>query len=218
MDKNTNFSDEKAWWDIYHIGVRNKNHPQFGERVTYGRTYAQMVKHPQDMEITYFHDEVKQIESHFSIGRSDRILVVACGFGYLVEAMMDLNFHNCWGIDNSAWIHANRATESRSDVPILEIGILDEGLLPHLAARTGSALFDWVIDEHILEGFQDEHHPPVIDAINKLTADPSNVIHMVQPISEGKTGHPSMNWKTLDEWAVLDPLNRWLAPSRNEIR
>jgi 2-polyprenyl-3-methyl-5-hydroxy-6-metoxy-1,4-benzoquinol methylase len=177
-----------------------------------------MVKNPHDMEITYFHDEVKQLEGHFSLQRKQRILVVGCGFGYLVEAMMDLKFQNCWGMDNSTWIAANRATEARSDVPILEIGILDEGLLPRLAARTGSAMFDWVVDEHILEGYLDEQHKPLIMAMNELVPDPARVIHMIQPISEGKTGDPSMNWKTFDEWVSVYEHNRWIAPGRNEVR
>lgn len=218
MEESGDFNTEKAWWDIYSLTVRNKNHPEYGNRVTYGRAYAQMVKFPQNMEITYFHDEVKQLESHFSIKRTDRILVIGCGFGYLIEAMMDLKFQNCWGIDNSKWIHANRATESRADVPILEIGILDEGLLTHLVDLTGSVVFDWVIDEHILEGYLDDQHYNLIDAMNMLVDDSSKVIHMIQPISEGKTGDPSMNWKTIDEWAVIYEDNRWIAPGRNEVR
>jgi 2-polyprenyl-3-methyl-5-hydroxy-6-metoxy-1,4-benzoquinol methylase len=218
VEKTGDFHTSKQWWDIYTITVRNSKHPKYGERVTYGRAYAQMVKNPQDMEITYFHDEVKQLERHFRIGRSQRILVVGCGFGYLVEAMMDLNYHNVFGMDNSAWIVENRHTESRPDVPILEIGILDEGLIPHLANRTGPGKFDWVIDEHLLEGYLDEQHPPLIEAMSELVARPQAVIHMIQPLSEGKTGSPTMNWKTLDEWAAIAPMDRWIAPDRNEVR
>ena len=131
---------------------------------------------------------------------------------------MDLKFQNVWGMDNSTWIHANRATEARSDVPILEIGILDEGLLAHLAARTGSAMFDWVIDEHILEGYLDEQHKSLIIAMNELVSDPTRVIHMIQPTPLGQEGDPSMNWKTIDEWAATYEHNRWIAPGRDEVR
>ncbi len=217
MEKSGDFNTEKAWWDIYGLTVKNKNHPDFGNRVTYGRTYAQMVKFPHDMEITYFHDEVKQLESHFSMGRNQRILVVGCGFGFLVEAMIDLKFHHCWGMDNSQWIAKHRATESRSDVPILEIGILDPGLADHLKAETGGGSFDWVIDEHILEGYMDGEHDSLISAMNQLVADPSRVVHMVAPINKEKIQDPSMNWKTLEEWKAFCPQNLWIAPGRNQV-
>ncbi len=218
MEKTGDFNDEKQWWDIYEIRVRNPNHPLFGQKVTYGRAYAQMVKHPQNMYISYFFDEVEQLIRHFSIKKEDRVLVLGCGFGYLVEAFIDFKFQKVWGVDNSTWIHAHRATESREDVPIINIDASDSGIYAKLTEETGDPLFDWVIDEHILEGYMDGQHEKIIAAMNTLTDKPSKVIHMVQPISEGKTGDPSMNWKTLDEWAAIYPNNRWIAPGRDEVR
>jgi len=202
--------DTEAEFDAhYRLKVRDPNHPQFGQQIGYGRLFAQAIKEPYNSSLSEYDTRASELISAFGLGATDRIWVMGCGLGYLIEAFIDLGFTNIWGVDSSTHVANLRAVEARPDVSFAERGI--NSITPgEINALTGSTQFDWIITESVLESYDDgvELIPFFNTAAARLFGPVPNdhVIHMVktwEPGDEEWKVDPVFNRKSLAEWKAL---------------
>ena len=155
-----------------------------------------------------------QVTPHpFSFNTSDRIIVLGCGFGFLVEEFKKLNYLNCWGVDNSAHIHAN-LQEKDPDVVIINEDMAGSRITRALQQQTGRATFDWVITERVFESFDlDSSLMRLIDAAEGMLAtahvnSKGRIIHLLDTHAHT---NPVMSRNTIDVWRAQRPIHSWIS-------
>jgi len=220
------YNNAAQWRDVYEIRIRDHNHSLNGQKVGYGRTWAQRCENPLDDNLTRFNRRVTQLTTLFPILTGDRIIVGGCGFGYLVEAFKDAGYANCWGIDNSNFVKNNKAVEARGDIIIIgEKFKVAAQLSTKLNSETGANNFKWVITESLLESYDDgAEMTEILDmAESGLTGgEPlTNIIHMVMsvqdPANPDRSISPIFNQKTLAQWKTVRPAHSWVDYVRWEV-
>lgn len=201
---------EQDFRDAYEILIGDPHHPQHGETITYGRLFAQRVMGPRDDDLTFHNLRVHRLTEKFPMGKSDRILVVGCGFGFLIDAFHDAGFLNVWGIDNSPYIQTNRGTESRDTTGFVDSDIRGPEVRAKLKDLTGDWIFNWIVTESVMECYEDQEMGSLLDAVEvTLDADNGlrNIIHLVpvnlQPDSV-------FNVKTISEWREVRVGHSWM--------
>lgn len=162
----------------------------------------------------------RALTANFPIQPADRILVVGCAFGYLIERFHDNGYPNCWGIDSSADIAARRGTEARGSVLWVKDTMSGVGRVKNaLRALTGDDVFDWVITEELLESYTDAEITTLLNVCEgALTpgTPQSHIIHIVAAAASYPV--PSWqwfpgNWKTLADWNAMRPAHSWTGPT-----
>ena len=201
---------EAEFDDHYRQNIRDPNHPQFGQWVGYGRLFAQHFSNPYNSDITEYEDRANELISAFGLGATDRIWVMGCGLGYLIEAFIDLGFTNIWGQDSSTHVANVRAVEARPDVSFAERGI--NSITPaEINALTGGTQFDWVITESVLESYDDIELIPFFNTSAARLFGPTpndHVIHMIktfEPTDDDWKVDPAFNRQSLADWKALKP-------------
>lgn len=160
--------------------------------------------------------------STLGITTTDRILIAGCGFGFLIEAFHKAGYSNCWGIDYSAHIASNRATESDGTVLFVENDIRGGGQVRN-ALRQMSGLgpqdgYHYVISENMLESYDlGTEMEQLLDAAESVlqSGEPlSNVAHLVQavrnPSDPDRSIDPAFLQLTLAEWNAIRPAHTWI--------
>lgn len=118
-----------------------------------------------------------QLFRHFP----DPILVVGCGFGFLVEELLYLG-KSAWGIDLSDYAEDNCVTENFSKVNITG----DISLLPPFATIITEDLLPWLTDKE------------AVIAAKNCSAHGAIVIHLVTVAGEADYNYHSCGyWMTL---------------------
>lgn len=111
----------------------------------------------------------------------DPILVVGCGFGYLVEELLQLG-KSAWGVDLSDYAEDNCVTENFSKVDITG----DISLLPPFATIITEDLLPWLTDDEAAK------------AAKNCSAHGAIVIHLVTVAGEADYNyHSTAEWMTL---------------------
>ena len=145
--------DQARFAANYQVRVRNPDHPQFGQVVGYSRTLAQVLEDPYSSDLTNYVKRAQRFKDAHNPLPTDNVAVVGCGFGFLVEALMDLGV-KAVGIESSAWIKSRWSQEARADVKCLfeDVRMVTKTQL----ARAGMpAAFSFVITESVLEDYPD---------------------------------------------------------------
>lgn len=202
---------EQDFRDVYEILIGDPSHPKFGESITYSRLFAQRVMGPPDDHLNYYDMRVSRLSELFTIEKSDRVLVVGCGFGFLIDAFHDAGFPNIWGIDSSPYIQANRATESRDSTGFVDSDIRGPQVRAKLKALTGDWIFNWIITESVMECYQDEEIGSLLDAVEVvLDADNGlrNAVHLV--VADNPEFDSIFAQKTLQQWKDIRPSHSWV--------
>jgi 2-polyprenyl-3-methyl-5-hydroxy-6-metoxy-1,4-benzoquinol methylase len=117
----------------------------------------------------------------------DPILVVGCGFGFLLVEFEKLG-KEAWGIDASEWAIENRVTER-----VWSASILDDVDIALLQSQLGA--FGLVITEDLLPHLTDEEAKIAARNCSKLS---SLVIHMVTV-----EGQADLTYHSLGQWMNL---------------
>lgn len=117
----------------------------------------------------------------------DPILIVGCGFGFLVEEFLKLG-RSAWGIDASDYCVENRTNEN-----VRQASILNYTDVPLLLAQLGA--FETVITEDLLPHLTDEE---AIIAAKNCELLGRFVIHMVT-----EQGTADLNYHSTGYWQVL---------------
>lgn len=125
-----------------------------------------------------------------NITGAQRILVVGCGLGLMVESIRDTGFANIWGIDMGPYMPTLWPAQVPAAIqPLLanrDIRTVTTQQLRTLA--NNSAVFDWVVTESVMESYAPTEQAAVYDACaTKLGTNvpTSHVVHIVQPSFDG---------------------------------
>lgn len=166
-------------------------------------------------DIEWYHLRRDHILSLFSVGLADRKLVLGGGTGALAQSFIQAGHSNIWTLESSPWITGNTARMWDSTLVVNE-SINGNQLKQRLRQVTGDDIFDWIIDEHMFEGYLDseltniEINPDTrfID-LPELILGPgvpqTHIIHLVHT-----SGNPAyINVKSLAEWELLDSEHTW---------
>jgi 2-polyprenyl-3-methyl-5-hydroxy-6-metoxy-1,4-benzoquinol methylase len=135
----------------------------------------------------YRHHEGYAKRARLFQGFPDPILVVGCGFGFLLVEFEKLG-REAWGIDASEYAIENRVTER-----VWSASILDDIDIALLQSQLG--LFGLVITEDLLPYLTDEETKIAARNCSKLS---SLVIHMVTV-----EGQADLNYHSLGQWMTL---------------
>ncbi len=196
---------DAAAFDTYYRGSTDTDdHPNPADR-----GYGQRMNRD-----AMFGKRFRVLTTEFNMLATDRILVVGCGFGYLIERFHDAGYANVWGIDSSDDIEARKGVESRGDVLWVSDEMTGVGRV-RAAMRnlTGDDEFDWIITESMLESYEDNEVQTILNVCEgALTgSDQSHIIHIVvtkeDPAAPGYA--PAFNWKTIAVWNLLSPSHSW---------
>lgn len=160
-----------------------------------------------------------QLVESFNIQTTDRVLIAGAAYGWTIEAAHDAGFPNVWGIDSSSYIQANAPTHSRGDVLMVRDDFTGGGRVrAALRSLTGDDVFQWVISESVLESYNDNEIPALLNAAESVKATGvglDHCVHMVHCLDEtvdppGRNQDPVFNWKTLAAWNALRPSHSWV--------
>lgn len=216
---------EADWTAHYDVRVRNPDHPQYGQRVGYGRVYAEVFRSPLVPGNTEFTERRDHLIA-LGMAPTDRILVAGCAFGFLIEAFHDAGYDNVWGVEYSTHIENNRATESRGDVLFVEDDIRGGGRVrAALRNLTGDDEFDWIVSESVMESYDPGAEMDGLlnaaETVLTIGKPQSNIVHLVMDVmtdAEGAAREPRDQWIdpafsqfTLAEWNAIRPAHTWMS-------
>lgn len=213
----------------YNVRVRNPAHPQFGQRVGYGRIYAEVFRDPGALGVLSEYEHranlIEQSAPAPGLVATDRILIVGCGFGYLIEALKDRGYPLTFGIDSSSDIESRKGVEARGDVVLVSEDMNGTGRTKNqLRQNTGDDEFDWIVTETMLESYDDAEIQTILNVIEGgLYAQHSfdHALHLVMdvrdPARPDDSIDPAFNQKTLAEWNAMRPAHTWISISSGEV-
>ncbi len=159
-----------------------------------------------------FGKRFRVLTTEFNMLTTDRILVVGCGFGYLIDRFHDAGYANVWGIDSSDDIENRQGAESRGSTLWVSDDIKGGGRIRNkLRQLTGADEFDWIVTESMLESYDDNEIDVILNAceIGMSGSDFSHIIHIVVT---DPTLDPVFNRHTISQWKFLRPSHSWTGP------
>lgn len=172
----------------------------------------------------------KRIVKSLHVKPDGNILIVGCGFGWLVEELMP--YCNCVGTDTSAYIHANKDTselpslrtalnkaginpDSREGMQLLH-KLLDGGTRTHarilnedsLDARSCAAVkkefggdIDYVFTEHVLTGMSEPQGLKLCNGLEMYGS--KRVLHLLQTLQPHIRSDAWLTIRAESEWQYL---------------
>ena len=198
----------------------------FGRRLNYldGRVFARILEWDGVNELKHWFNRLAKINQIPNITPAAETLVVGCGFGWLIEAIIDVGGNKVWGTDTSTLIHANLVSAgTRTDVQPLIFDIdftAPDAVAQFKAAGAGGTgqnkgKFDWIITEHLLEDWPIADIQNALDSCETLrSGNPGGVAHWIaaqDQIPPGATDPDIVpNQFTLAEWVALRPSHWWI--------
>jgi hypothetical protein len=210
-----NFSDENITRALYHY-TKNKTVTNgvitVGDVVTYGREFWG--------DFSVFNTR-KDWLTGYGLDNNAAVLVIGCGFGYLLEYLIDAGIDDVWGIDpGSFYWDVTQDTEWRSDVKpkIVNdwVGSGTEKASLNAAGVGGAARFTFVVDEDAAPMHSDAELPVFIAGCEaRLQGNArGRIIHLV---TTGTVGDSSVNWKSLADWKAVAPDHTWVDIGTGEV-
>ncbi len=152
----------------------------------------------------------------FSFLSTDRILIVGCGPGYLIESFRALGLPLTWGIDYSTVMESSSGliTPGIED-EIAWVKALNTGQIRSRIRQVcdGSHEFDWIITEDVVPCYDlGAEMDEVFDLCEFATPSDDQIIHLVAALF-GTNQDPDFLWMTLAQWKAIRPTNSWFAPN-----
>ncbi len=145
------------------------------------------------------------------ITNSTSVLVVGCGFGFLMEKLVDAGIE-VHGIDPGSYLWAT-TSEIRADVlPLMVndwIGSGTEKASLQALGITGQAKFNFIVDEDAAAMHDDAELPAFIEGLeDRLQGNQTaRIVHLV---TTGNSGDTAVNWKSLADWKAVAPSHTWV--------
>jgi hypothetical protein len=133
--------------------------------------------------------ETRLVPIFGQITGAQRILVVGCGLGLMVESVRDTGFASIWGIDSGPYIPTLWPTEVPVAIRPL-LGQFDILTITDQQTRslTNGTTFDWVVTESVMESYMPLEQAAMYDACQarlKTGVPASKVVHIVNPSFDG---------------------------------
>lgn len=208
---------------MYSIQVGNPAHELFGQRVGYGRVFAEMVTPYQPGEM--YAGRARGVMQRVALQPNIRALVVGCGFGYLLHQIRE-NAASAmiWGTDTSAWIHANKSAEAYADTVdfILDIDVEAPDAQAQLQGATGdNGKFNVIITDDMIHCIPAAGRAAFYAALEALLNPGGKIVHIVQQALADETGElfsvptawqqRGYSWLKLSDWEQTEKRHIWIA-------
>lgn len=226
------WNDPATWASAYRMrgGQPNKADSElatgagFGETLSYldGRKYALQLSDDGEPGLAHFRFRLQKLGAG-GFSPAAETLIIGCGFGWLLEVIVDAGSNAVWGTDIGMPIQAGITDPNvtvRADIQplILNINILDVNAAQQFklaGAGNNSGKFRNVVTEHLLEDWPIGDINTILDACDALRAPgQSQVYHLVtaQDAIPPGASDPAIvvNQFTLAEWAALRPEHYWI--------
>ena len=200
--------------------------PTFGQSLNYldGRAFARILEFDGITELKHWASRAFKIYQIPNTTPSAETLVIGCGFGWLIEVIIDAGSNAVWGCDISTLIQGALTTAGvRADVQPLILNIdftASDAVTQFRTAGAGGTgqnrgKFDWVITEHLLEDWPIGDIQNALDSCDALRGNnPGGVAHFVlcQDNLQPGQSDPAIiaNQFTLAEWVALRPSHWWV--------
>lgn len=204
------FSRYYVAWD------RRPGSPTNGQGFTYGREWAKLAAVSESPGIEFYDARWAMIASQFGISTTtDRILIVGCGLGFLIEAAKAAGFPNTYGLDNSAYLEGLTGDIDPASI-IVWADIRGGGSVrAQLRNQTGDDEFQWIITEDVVACYDDADILGLVGAAEAVLAPGTPTSHIIHCTTVGDAaqhpGEPNLNWKSIDAWAALVPTHSWIS-------
>lgn len=226
------YNKARTWNALYrrHVDLGEwSTHPLFGQTVTYGRSFANLMAAPWG-DISWHRAYWAELTSTITIPTDASLVFIGAGFGFLAEAATDAGWTNIRTVDDSNFIDAHKSDLAwRSpdggqtwveDVPNMRADI-QAGHVKAALTKTPNSLRNqiggakqWVITEFML---QDLFAPsdPLFDAATEsdeladafqgcdgLVVAGGAVLHLVVT---DRHARPPYHVRSLADWKALNP-------------
>lgn len=197
----------------------------FGEILSYldGRKFAVQLSDDGQPGLSHFRFTLNKLGVVPAFTPSTDVLVVGCGFGWLVEVMLNAGSNSAWGTDTSAIIHqeiVNPAMNVPASVRarVLNIDITSPTARQQFqAAGAGNAQgrFRWVVTEFVIDTLETAEIAPLLNACDNLRAPgQGGVAHLVvaqDALPPGATDPALIPQRlTLAQFVALRPAHWWV--------
>lgn len=217
----------QATWEAFYR-VRKKHggavhEPDGGWVFGYGKNYLTAGDPGRD-HLMRFRDRWSALVSNFGIQPTERVLVVGCAFGYLMDAANDAGHSLIWGIDNSPYVASAKGIEASGNQVIVENDIRGLGGQMRQVFRnlTGDDVFDWVITEDVVACYRVDDSEganqnvlnlaPLLETLLPPGVSASHIIHITSvALESGVGGDSAFTWLTLAEWKALIPTHSFMS-------
>lgn len=223
---------KSTWEQAYKAYQGRPDLPRFGETLSYldGRIYARCLNWDGTGGLAFHQNRIKGFNRFIST--NDDILVVGCGFGWLVEVLVNLGYTNTWGTEISTVIQS-RLTDSAYGVPteiqnkVLDIDVTDptaKDQFKAIGAGDNKGEFDFIITEHILEDWSYSDIPNLLDSLDNLMSNnpegaPIHLLVTLDRVTPSQVDDEIIpNQYTLDEWEAIRPSHYWVDEAIGEYR
>lgn len=233
------WNDPATWARAYGISGGRKDKTDtilatgagFGEDLSYldGRKYALQLSEDDTTGLSAWRHRFSKLGAVPAFTPSTDVLVVGCGFGWMVEMFLSIGSNSAWGTDLSTLIHANLAT---ADVPqevqdrVLDVDIqAADAKDQFLAAGAGTnkGEWRWIVTEQLLEDWPIGDIGSILDACDNMRAPgQGGVAHIIittdsaSPEDMGDDGIID-NKLSMAEWVALRPAHWWIDVSSGVI-
>lgn len=176
--------------------------------------------------------EQKIVPIFGTVTGAQRILVVGCGLGRLVEGVQATGFANIWGIDSSTYV-ASLWPASHPRLAQLDIRTATDAQIRNAPLNSGGTTFDWIITESVMESYppvEQEAMYAACEARLSRNTPLTHVVHLVYPdtdltrwpanaLENGEfapwagtvMANPGCPARTLAEWQASRPNNTFLS-------
>ena len=134
--------------------------------------------------------------------KSATILIVGCGFGWAVEALVAAGWTGVWGTDTSPYIQNAKAVESGVPERVLPHDANTAGGRTSIRTATGVRTWSYIITEDVLPALTDAEATSLATSLRGMLAPTGVLTHILTPLTNGNFD-PRMNWKTVEEWRAL---------------
>jgi SAM-dependent methyltransferase len=202
----------------------------YGQILSYldGRVFAVQASDDGLPGLSVFRRNLQQLGAVPAFTPATDVLVVGCGFGWILEVMMDAGSNSAWGADISSIIHAEMAN---ANVPaevsarVLNVDITDPTAKAQFIAAgagTNKGEFRWVVTEQLIDVMETAEIASFLDACDDLrTPGQGGVAHLVaaQDAIPPGSSDPDLILQqlTLAEFVALRPSHWWVDAVTGDI-
>ena len=160
----------------------------------------------------------------YGLDNNASILVVGCGFGFLIEELIAVGITDVYGIEPGSfyWDAAQDAewdTAVKARVANDWIGSGTEVASLNALGVSGQARFNWVVDEDAATMHSDAELPAFIAGCeDRLQGNArGRIVHLVTTVGPYGPGNQAVNWKSLAEWKAVEPAHTWVDIRTGEV-
>ena len=194
-----------------------------GQALSYldGRVFAMQSSDDGQAGLSHFRFTMNKLGAVPAFTPATDVLVIGCGFGWLLEVMLDAGSNSAWGTDTSTIIQQTLAT---AGVPaevqgrVLNVDITASTAKDQFIAAgagTNKGEFNWLVSEYVVDTLETIDIPAFLDACDSLRAPgQGGVAHLViaqDKIPPGRTNSDIITQlRTLSEFVALRPAHWWI--------